>query len=244
MRSIALLTLALALAACSKGDDAKCGAGTVLKDGVCVVATGASASAPQAALLATPAKPAAPLPSSVPSMSCPDACKKLATCKGLNAEAPLVASGCSDLCKDVDSAAKDLKEGYLLCVEKSDCSTAGRCAEAFSKATAPKPRDSKDTDAVIVTKQSVNTGDYGVGKELRTTYKNNTDKPVDGVKFVYFCFNNFDDQIATGRLISQDTIKARDTDHGNWRIFEDGCTKAKVSVTEVHFKDGSKWTSE
>ena len=75
-------------------------------------------------------------------------------------------------------------------------------------------------------------------------FDTSTDKAIDGVKLTYFCSNNFDDPVGSGRLISQDLIAPKQSDRGTWRIYEDTCTKVNVMVTEAHFKDGSKWVAE
>lgn len=226
----------LAVSSCAKESGAKCGPGTTLNDGVCVVAEAASASGS-----ATPAiAPASPKPT----IKCADSCKKVAECKGLNADAPLVAAGCNSTCTELTEVGEADRDAYLLCVEKAACGGLADCATTLAKATTPKMREAKGDDPVVVLKATVGRGDYGIGTEVRISYKNVSAKDLDALKFYYFCTNNFGDPVGTGRLIAQDKIKAGKADSGTWSIYKDTCTKVKVTVTDVHFTDDTNWVAD
>ncbi len=229
-QSLLVATALLPNLGCSKEPSVKCGDGTVLKDGVCVVAT------------ATSAAPSATAPK--PKIKCGDTCKKVAECRGLNAEAPMVQAGCNTRCTQVSEATDEARDAYLLCVEQANCKSLSKCDTALLEATTPEIRKAKADDPVKVTKHSIADDRFGIAKELSLIYKNTSEKVIDGVKLHYFCTNNFDEPVGHGKLIAQDKIKPGEGDKGVWKIHEDNCTKVKVTVTDVHYVDGEKWIAE
>jgi len=248
MRIFLLISVFVFVVSCSgaKEQTIKCGDGTVLKDGVCVVAkTEASPKTCSAeeelkdgvCVKKAPAPPKEP----VKVMTCEDTCKKVAECKGLNASAPLILTRCKNLCEEYQKSDAKLLKDLLECQQKETCQNIDSCLKAYETQMVKQVREPAETDMVVITKAKVSPGEY-VGKELSISYKSNADKDIDGIKLQYFCFNNFDESVANGRLIDQDVLKPKKSSSGTWKIYEDSCTKVKVVVTNVHFVDGTEWT--
>ena len=227
------------LMGCKTGHGVKCGEGTVLKDGICVV----EKVAPKAPDAPKPSAPPAPIVREEP-ISCEAACMKAASCAGLNVDAPLIAAKCSAECEAVDDEDATLAKDFIDCRQKAKCATIKKCKTAFDKAISKRIREAKEDDPIAITKVRVNTGRYGYSQELTIAYKNQTKRAIDGIKFRYYCRNNFDEPLGTGGLIDQDKLRAGRKTSSVWRIHQDNCTKAKATVTEVHFADGETWTAD
>jgi hypothetical protein len=218
---------------CSKASTT-CGPGTALKDGVCVVAAPlvSAAAAPSSTASATEGDLAA---------GCETACKRRASCIGLNAEAPLIVTRCKNECAEMAKGDASTVRDLIACRMKESCEHVTSCDAAYEKTAAKTARAPDASDPVLITKSAVSAGDYGVGKEIHASYKNNSAKDVDGVKFMYYCSNNFDEPGASGRLIEQDKILAGSSRSGVWSIYEDTCSKVNLVVSDVHYVDGTTW---
>ena len=111
----------------------------------------------------------------------------------------------------------------------------------YQQRLAADARPPAATDPVTIAKAGTRTGDYGIGMDLTVSYKNVAEKVIDGIKFQYFCSNNFDEPVANGRMIDQEKVAPNKAKSGTWHIYHDTCTKVKVVVADVHFADGSTW---
>lgn len=88
--------------------------------------------------------------------------------------------------------------------------------------------------------------------ELQITVRNETARAIDGFRFSAVCFDNFgdvqrhrihhDDRPFRGS--SDDTVRGRaERSLGWWTLYDFPlCTRARVTITEVHFVDGERWT--
>ena len=229
-----------------KEQTVKCGEGTVLNDGVCVVVKAevppkACAEGEELKDGACVKKAPEPPKEPVKVLSCEDTCKKIAECKGLNTSAPLIVTRCKNLCDEYQKGDAKLMKDLLECQQKESCQNIDTCLKAYETQMVKQVREPAETDAVVITKAKIVPGEYS-GKELIISYKSNADKDIDGIKFQYFCFNNFDESVANGRLIDQDVLKPKKTGTGTWNNYDNACTKVKVVVSNVHFVDGTDWT--
>lgn len=184
----------------------------------------------------------APAASGATQESCEKSCRRIADCRGLNKDAPLIATKCTNECTVLLRGDKALVGDLVACRAKETCEHVADCDTAYDKAVAKTARTPAADDPVVVTKTAVGDDSYGVAKQLTVSYKSNAPKDLDGIKFRYFCSNNFDEPLGSNTLIDQDKHAPGSSASGTWQLYSDNnCTKAKVVVIEVHYADGTTW---
>lgn len=91
-----------------------------------------------------------------------------------------------------------------------------------------------------------------VVQHAEVTFKNNTNKVIDGIEYVVIGFDNFGKPAKLGRngnvsptLNIQKEIQPGDTASGSWSLYDsnDQAHKGKVVVQKVHFTDGAVWVN-
>lgn len=85
--------------------------------------------------------------------------------------------------------------------------------------------------------------------QVDVTFKNNTQKVIDGVEFVVICFDNFgrpakeNGKNVSGKITMQKSIQPDSTGGASWNVYSisENTKKGKIIVSQVHFNDGSTW---
>lgn len=83
------------------------------------------------------------------------------------------------------------------------------------------------------------------------SFKNTSTKVVDGIKVAILCYNNFDDPVTDysgmnrSNGLMQDIVRPGKTSYNTWTLYSfETTSKIKPFVYEIHFKDGTKWTTD
>lgn len=250
--SLAVMLLVLNIS-CTQSN-VQCGEGTVLKDGKCIVEEAKNdqkegeqekISCEENQVLVNGKCESKPTEKAVEeSQSCEDICLRVAKCKELDTESKLIRARCTNQCKSYEAEDKELVSSLLDCQQKEACENVDTCLESFNKEVSKNLREAQPTDPILITKAVIKSGDYGIGREIKVNYKNNSDKTIDAIRFQYYCFNNFGEPAGSGRMLTQDLEKPGKSTYGIWNNYDSGCTKVKVVLLEVHFTDDSTWSSD
>jgi hypothetical protein len=118
--------------------------------------------------------------------------------------------------------------------------------ESASKKIIDRAYDSQEDCPLKIVKywlthNSINT------PEANITYKNVSNKTIDGIKVGVACYNNFDEPVNSGfnnifAGIDQDRLRPGRQNTATWTMsLYDNTTKIKPFIREVHFTDGSRW---
>lgn len=93
--------------------------------------------------------------------------------------------------------------------------------------------------------------DYSNYKDIYISYKNISDKAIDGIRFRWYGLNAFNEPADMGTSIlmagfgggfTDETLAPGKVGEGTWEIMSrDGKKIVLVWANEVAFKDGSKW---
>lgn len=254
MNKYTLSFIIMALQLSCTQNNIQCGDGTILKDGKCVVLEekkeqkeieNDKVSCEENQILVNGKCENKPNEKSAEkAQPCEDVCLRVAKCKELDTESNLIKTRCANQCKSYEEEDKELVKSLLDCQQKESCNNIDTCLESFNKEIVKNIREEQPSDPVLITKAIIKSGDYGIGKEIKLNYKNNSDKTIDAIRFQYYCFNNFGEPAGSGRLLTQDTQKPGKSTYGIWNNYDTGCTKIKVVINDVHFTDDSTWNGD
>jgi hypothetical protein len=81
-------------------------------------------------------------------------------------------------------------------------------------------------------------------------YRNNTERPIDGIRLGFYCFNNFGEPVKNNgsnyfNIESQQLLAPNEKRSGSYQVNNfDDATKVYGYVRQVHFEDGTAWYSD